>query len=113
METICICCPIGCRLKVEKIDGEIVVTGNSCPRGKDYGISEFTFPKRVLTTSLVFPNVTYTLKTTTALPKERVKEALKEIKKIGYKECNIGDVLIKNIINSDADVVVTGKIENA
>ena len=82
METICICCPIGCNLKVEEKNGEILVTGNSCPRGKAYGITEFTAPKRVLTTSVVLNDVTYTLKTTDAILKDELEHALKEIKKL-------------------------------
>ena len=33
-EMICIVCPVGCRLRVNKNeDGSLSVTGNSCPRG--------------------------------------------------------------------------------
>ncbi len=112
METICICCPIGCRLSVKKENGEIVVTGNTCPRGKEYGISEFTLPKRVLTTSVVFNDFTLTMKTNIAIDKKLQNEALKQIKSIYKKEYKIGDVVIKNILDTGADVVITGKLLN-
>lgn len=111
METICICCPIGCNLKVEEKNGEIVVTGNSCPRGKAYGITEFTAPKRVLTTSVVLNDVTYTLKTTDAILKDELEYALKEIKKLKPDNYKIGDIVIKNLLNLGVDVVITGKLE--
>ena len=35
-ELICITCPKGCHLKVDEEHG-YTVTGNSCPRGEEYG----------------------------------------------------------------------------
>jgi CxxC motif-containing protein len=49
-EFICIECPKGCHLK---IDDELNVTGNTCPRGKKYAINEVTCPKRVITSTAV------------------------------------------------------------
>ncbi len=37
-EMICISCPLGCRLLVERDGDKIVVTGNLCKRGERYGI---------------------------------------------------------------------------
>ena len=41
-EFICIECPKGCHLKV---DDDLNVTGNTCPRGKVYAINEKGFNK--------------------------------------------------------------------
>ena len=35
-ELVCIVCPKGCRLSVDEENG-FAVTGNSCPRGEEYG----------------------------------------------------------------------------
>ena len=88
-----------------------MVSGNSCPRGKAYGITEYTAPKRVLTTSVVFNGVTYTLKTSDAILKEKLSEGIREIKKLKKQNLNIGDVAIKNLLNLGVDVIVTGKLE--
>ena len=51
-ELTCICCPMGCRLSIELDDGTgdiLSVTGNTCKRGHDYGISELTAPVRMVT----------------------------------------------------------------
>ena len=111
METVCICCPIGCRLKIEEVDGEVRVSGNSCPRGKAYGITEYTAPKRVLTTSVNTGTVTYTLKTTDAILKENLFDAIAEIKKLKLKNYNLGDIVIKDLLNLGVDVVVTGVLK--
>ena len=112
METVCICCPIGCRLKIEEVDGEVRVSGNSCPRGKAYGITEYTAPKRVLTTSVNTGTVASTLKTTDAILKEKLFDAIAEIKKLKLKNYNLGDIVIKNLLNLGVDVVITGKLED-
>lgn len=111
METVCICCPIGCRLKIEEVDGEVRVSGNSCPRGKAYGITEYTAPKRVLTTSVNTGTVTYTLKTTDAILNEKLFDAIAEIKKLKLKNYNLGDIVIKDLLNLGVDVVITGVLK--
>ena len=35
---VCISCPMGCPLRVWEENGEVKVEGNTCPRGKAYGI---------------------------------------------------------------------------
>ena len=42
-ELICIVCPKGCHLSVDENDN-YKVTGNSCPRGEEYGAAEKFFP---------------------------------------------------------------------
>ena len=47
---ICISCPAGCHLDIAVDDnGQINIAGNTCPKGKTYGINEITNPKRVVT----------------------------------------------------------------
>ena len=49
-ELTCIVCPIGCRLRVERLqEDQIKVTGNRCKRGIDYAEEEFRDPRRVVT----------------------------------------------------------------
>ena len=45
-EIICINCPIGCHLDIELDDqgNFISVSGNLCPKGKEYAIKEMTAP---------------------------------------------------------------------
>ncbi|MDD2227032.1 MAG: DUF1667 domain-containing protein [Clostridia bacterium] len=108
-ETTCIVCPVGCNLKIEKINDEIKVSGNLCMRGNEYGKSEITNPKRIVTCSIDNKDKIYFVKTTLPIPKSLVFETIKEIKKIPTKKSfNIGDIALKNILNTDADVVITG-----
>ncbi len=49
MELVCIVCPNGCRLTVEKTPAGLVVKGNRCVRGERYGMDEATDPRRTVT----------------------------------------------------------------
>lgn len=108
MKTICIMCPIGCELTIET-KGEIKVSGNLCPRGEQYGKDEATCPKRIVT-SIVRCDKDYycSVKTTCPVPKTKINEVLGEISKIPAKKHEFGEILIKNVAGTDADIVVTG-----
>ena len=49
-EMVCIACPIGCRLSVERAEGDAVsVAGNRCPKGEVYAREELLAPRRTVT----------------------------------------------------------------
>ena len=107
-ELTCIVCPIGCTLLVE-MDGKTVksVSGNTCPKGNAYGISECTNPKRVVTTTMRCANgEVVSVKTDAPIPKENIFECIDLINsKIADFPVKIGDVLIEEAFG--ARVVAT------
>jgi len=108
MELTCIMCPVGCTLKVEKKDGKIVVTGNSCPRGAEYGAKEVVAPERVVTTVKRYKFGTICLKTDRPIPKKLIDEILREIAgKNVPKIVKVGDIFFKNILNTNSNIIVT------
>ena len=46
---ICISCPAGCHLEISRDADRIEVSGNRCPRGEKYAVTELTDPRRVVT----------------------------------------------------------------
>ena len=79
-EFTCIVCPNGCRLHTEVENGAVTsVTGNRCPKGRDFAEKECTAPTRSLCTTVktlgggapVLP-----VRTAGELPKERLFEAM-------------------------------------
>lgn len=111
MKTICIQCPMGCSLDITKNGEEIIVTGNGCIRGIQYGKEELTAPKRVVTSLVKTPNCLYSVKTNKAIPKEKIFEILKEIQQSSFTndEMKIGDCILRNILETNADLIVTGR----
>ena len=116
-EMICICCPMGCRMTVEKTADGYSVTGNTCPRGKAYAIDEMTAPKRMVTSSVPVDNGHYktvSVKTSVSVPKELIFEALKTLGGVRLDApVKIGDVVVKNVLGTGADFVATRNVDRA
>ncbi|MBE6062856.1 MAG: DUF1667 domain-containing protein [Clostridium butyricum] len=112
-ELICICCPNGCHLKVDIDNREI--RGNKCKRGEEYGISEVTHPVRVITSTVKVENGSFPVipvKTKGYIPKELNFKCMEEINKITIKApVEIGDVIIKNVLDTGVDIVATKSID--
>ena len=112
-ELTCIVCPIGCQLSVTLEDGVVTeVTGNTCPRGKQYAIDECTNPVRTITTTARASNGgVIPVKTATPIPKYLMFDCMKEIDKaVVTLPAKIGDVVIENLLGTGVDVVVTANM---
>ncbi len=113
---ICISCPIGCHLTVT-IDGDKVteVKGNKCIRGQKYAEKECTHPERTVTTTVRLKDGTLAMlpvKTSTTIPKELIftcAEALKDV--VAEAPVKVGDIIVKNILGTGADIVATRTID--
>lgn len=103
----CIMCPLGCQLTVT-IDGDnISVTGNNCKRGEIFGKEEVTCPMRIVTSSVKTEKGVRACKTTKPVPKSMIFDVMKEIEKLRLKSVKFGEVVIKNVLNTGADIVIT------
>jgi len=117
----CTICPTGCLLEItKKTNGEYAVKGNKCNRGITYAYNEIIEPVRILTTSAymcvkqIINNKTEILqreiavRTNKPIPLSIMKQAAKVVRNFKIeKEVSIGDVIIKNISGTGADVIVT------
>lgn len=112
---ICIMCPIGCNLEVEQLTkgGELKVTGQTCKRGEVYARMEIINPQRIVTS--LFPvkgDGVVSCKTSNTIDKSKIFDVLNAIKaKSANKPVKIGDVLIKNVLNTGVDIVATSNKE--
>ncbi|HIT62189.1 MAG TPA: DUF1667 domain-containing protein [Candidatus Caccovivens faecavium] len=106
-ELTCIMCPLGCQLTVT-IDGDnITVTGNNCKRGEVFGKEEVTCPMRIVTSSVKTEKGVRACKTSKPVPKSMIFDVMKEIEKLRLKNAKFGEVVIKNVLNTGADIVIT------
>ncbi|AMW32663.1 DUF1667 domain-containing protein [Fervidobacterium islandicum] len=117
-EMVCIMCPLGCRLTVRQEDnGEIIVSGNRCPRGIEYGKQEMIEPLRILTSSVLVLNGELPLvsvKTNKPIPRRLVMKIMDILKNTRVEApVRVGDVIIKDILNTGADIVATRNVERA
>ncbi len=113
-EFVCISCPVGCRLTVWDDEGEVKVEGNTCPRGKTYGVQEFTAPMRVVTSSVPVKGGTQVMcsvKTDAPVPKGMVDDVLEVIRAASIKApVAVGDTVLSNVAGTGANVIATRRV---
>ena len=107
----CIVCPKGCDLTVHLDENGKVenINGYTCPRGKDYALSECTFPTRTVTTTVRCEDGgIVSVKTNKPIPKKMIFEIMTAINSINVNNSvHIGDIIIENVCGTGANVVAT------
>lgn len=118
VEKICISCPIGCHLTIEQsCDAPLsyIITGNQCKRGVSYAENEMRHPMRMATTTVRILGGRVDrlpVKTSKAIPKDLVKSLCRFVETVEVNApIALGDVVVKNIFNTGADVIACRTIE--
>ncbi|MGM9591248.1 MAG: DUF1667 domain-containing protein [Oscillospiraceae bacterium] len=113
-EFSCIGCPRGCLLHVEEENGGFTVTGNNCPRGREFAISEMTAPKRTICSVVktVFAGApVLPVRVSADIPKEMIFDVMGEINSVTLTErIGRGDVVIENVLGLGVDVISTSDL---
>jgi CxxC motif-containing protein len=109
----CIVCPKGCEISVdfdENAKEVLSVAGNACRRGDEYARAECISPMRTLTTTVrIAGGGLLPVRTNRPVPRSMLFECMKVINRTEARAgTKIGDVIIKNILGTGADVVATG-----
>ena len=110
----CIVCPKGCKITVEHNNGDIIdISGHTCKRGYSYACDEAVDPKRTITTTMKNENgATVSVKTDKPIKKGLMFECMKVINSTVVEfPVRIGDILIKNILDTDVNIVATSNAE--
>ena len=113
MKMICINCPQGCEMDVEKVGDDVRVTGHSCPRGEAYAKAEVTNPTRMVTGLVRVAGMRKPLpvKTRTAVPKGSIDAVLFALHQATVQlPVKIGDVIIPDAAGTGVDVVATANM---
>lgn len=110
MKTLtCIVCPNGCALTIENAAGEWKVTGNMCPRGKDFAINELTDPKRSISSTVrtVFKYMPrLPVRTDGEIPLKLIFPVMEELKRIVIeKPVHSNDIIIKDVLNTGINII--------
>jgi len=115
-KVVCVLCPLGCKIRIElDEEGNILsISGNKCPRGEGYAKDEIKDPKRVVTTSVKVLDGELPLasvKTDGPIPKKYIFELMKILKSVEMKApVNVGDVVVRNIFETNVNVVITRSV---
>lgn len=112
-EIICIECPLSCRIRLTVDEsGEIVEYSDyQCKIGKEYAEQEYKSPQRVLTTTVRTVDSVRRLlpvRSDKPIPKDRINQCVQLLAKMEVQPpLRIGEVLVSNIMGTDANVVCT------
>lgn len=110
----CIVCPNGCSLSIEKVGDQWEVKGNSCPKGRDFAISEVTDPRRSIcsTVKTIFKKAPrLPVKTSGEVPLKDIFNVMHKINSVQVeKPIHTGDVVIENVCNTGVNVVATSDL---
>ena len=113
----CIDCPKGCQLSIET-DGKNIISlsGNECDKGVDYAKQEIDNPERILTSTVLAPNLSIKLvpvRTNKPIPKDKILSAMEEVKRIRLdKPVKVGDIVLANLLNTGVDLTATRTVAN-
>ena len=112
-DLICIICPRGCALHVEQQGDELLVSGNACPKGKQYAIDECTNPVRTITSMVRVSNredMMVSVKTAAPIPKGNIFDVMKMIRSASVEApVKIGDVILSDVYGTE--VVATKDVK--
>ena len=110
---ICLCCPRSCHVVVDTTKKNVI--GNCCKRGEEFALSEVDRPKRVLTSTVKVTNGVYdvaSVKTKAAIDRDLIEKCMDKIRNCSIvAPVHIGDIVIKNILNTGTDLVATMNVE--
>lgn len=100
----CIICPRGCTLSAEITDGNVSVSGHTCPKGAEYAVNEVLHPMRTVTATVRVANRKDTMvsvKTEKAVPKERMMSVMETLRNMTVAApVSIGQVLLQDVEGS-------------
>lgn len=109
MELTCIVCPRSCRISVEEVNGELQISGNSCPRGKEHAANEYKCPMRMITTTVAIEGASLPrlpVISTGVVPKVQLQECLKTLYEIRiFAPIKEGDVVASDLCGTGVDII--------
>ena len=113
-ELVCIVCPRSCRMTITSEGEELVVTGNTCKRGKEFAINEMTDPRRTVCTTVrtSFPSVpVLPVRVSGAISKNKIFDLMHEVNRITVsKQIGREEVVVPNILDLGVDLIATSNI---
>jgi len=109
----CVICPVGCEISVDMDENNKILTisGNKCKRGYKYASTEVINPERILTSTVVIESEKIkrlAVKSEKPISKTILADCMVLINNASVKTpVKMGDVIIKNILNSGVDIVAS------
>ena len=110
----CIVCPNGCLLSIEKSNEQWIVTGNKCPKGKDFAINEMINPTRSIcsTVKTIYKEVPrLPVRTDGEIPLKDIFPVIKLLSTVVIDHpVHCGEKIIENVFNTSVNIIATSDL---
>ena len=112
---LCTSCPLGCRLEVDAVDGDVIeVRGHSCKRGIKYGTQEHSDPRRAVSTTVWLhggPCERLPVRAAEPVPKAEVRGFVRALAGLVVEApVAFGDVIATDVAGTGIDLIATREI---
>ncbi len=112
---VCTNCPLGCRLEVDAVDGDVIeVRGNTCKRGERYGKAEHLDPRREVSTTVWLAGGALErlpVRAAEAVPKPRVREFVGALAGLMVQApVDRGQVVASDVAGTGIDLISTREV---
>lgn len=109
---LCTGCPLGCRLEVDALDGDVVeVRGFACKRGERYGREEHLDPRRPVATTVWIRGAAIRrlpVRAAEPVPKDRMWDVVRALRGLTIDApVRRGDVVLADAAGTGIDVIAT------
>jgi len=113
-EVLCIRCPKGCRLRL-KIGDEVIVEGQECKLGVEYGRKEASSPERVVPSTVKITGARFPrlpVRSEKGVPMNKIEEIIDELRGIEVKApVKKGAVIVENVADTSVDIIAERDME--
>ncbi len=115
---LCIGCPLGCRLELDEVDGEVLeVRGNSCKKGDEFARQEHLDPRRMVTTTVAVEGARWPrlpVRTSAPVPRAMVGAVCVAARRVRVTApVTIGAVILADVLGTGVDLLATGGVPAA
>lgn len=112
---ICVVCPNGCELDISMDENkDVSVSGEMCVRGIDWAKQEVINPLRTIASNILVKNGDWSLlsvRTDRPIPLKKISKTMEKIKKVVVNApIYMGDIIIKNVANTNAMIIATRNV---
>jgi CxxC motif-containing protein len=112
---ICVACPKGCRLRINREGETIVVSEQGCKRGEQYAVQELTDPRRMVATTVRLQSNSHPLLpvyTSAPIPKGKILPLLSLLREINLQvPVKMGQVVLKDALGTGINVLASRDVD--
>jgi CxxC motif-containing protein len=108
---ICITCPMGCTLEVQREGDTVVKVEQGCKRGYEYAQRELVDPRRMISSTVKITGGAHPLLpvyTSEAFPKPRIPELMAALRKMKIRApVRLNEVVLENALDTGINILAS------